>query len=308
MVQVFYWVLNMAIVGSLLGGILLLLRRIKKLPRNFIYALYSLVLIRFLCPVGFTNGFSFLNLLPKGAVLQVNPFTKEVASAEDYLLFSNVMQKTESYQTWEFISDGWTLAYKIGSRIWVAIGASLFLCFCFMYIRAKRDLNKSKLLKANIYQSDDVNSPIVIGILRPRVILPLSITETNDNFPYIIAHEYTHIKKRDNLWRFVAIVVACVYWFNPMIWILLKYFFIDMELACDETTISTYDIEERKKYAAALLEATDKESTIYATAFANGSVKIRIKRVLKYKKATLLATVCLFGLFLLLTIYFLSNQ
>lgn len=305
--QIFYWILNMAVVGTIVGGALLLIRRIRKLPRNFIYVLYSIVLIRFLCPFGFTNGFSFLNLLPRGTVRNVNPFTGEEGEKADWLLASNIVQRAESYRPWK-LRHGWADAYEIGAWVWIVIALALLLCFCFMYFLSLKELRNANRLSKNIYQSSSVTCPMVAGVFFPKIFLPMGVNEQSKEFPYLLAHEMTHIKKKDNLWRLIAIILACVYWFNPMIWILMKYFFVDMELACDESTIRRYSLEHRKNYASALLSFAHKEPNLCATAFAGGNVRIRIKRVLNYKQVTLISTVSLVGLFLLFVICFLSNQ
>ena len=81
-----------------------------------------------------------------------------------------------------------------------------------------------------------------------------------------------------------------------------------MELACDESTIRTYDSKERKNYARVLLAMSATEPMIYATGFLGGSVKVRVKRVISYKQVTLLSGICLLGLFFMCAVCLLSNQ
>lgn len=83
---------------------------------------------------------------------------------------------------------------------------------------------------------------------------------------------------------------------------------LDMELACDEKTIHNYDKKERMEYAVALLEFTPKESVVYATSFSGGNVKIRMKRVIHYKKLTVLSSLMFILLFILFVVFFLSNK
>lgn len=305
--QIFYWVLNMAIVSSFVGVIILVIRMIRKLPRNFIYGLYLILLIRLICPFGFVNGFSFLNLLPQGAIRQVNPITGETISQNSSLMLSNAIQSAKSYQPLQQKSNGWTLAYDIGAIIWLIIGIALLLSYFYMYIQAKKEFKKAIWIEDEVYQSKAVSSPITVGIFKSVIILPLELDKGGANYPYVVAHERTHIKKKDNLLRIVAILLTCIYWFNPMMWIFQKSFFTDMELACDESTIRAYDSNGRKNYAQALLMMSVKKPLVYATGFTGGSVKVRIKRVISYKQITLLSGICLLGFFILCAICLLSN-
>ncbi len=306
--QIFYWVLNMTIVGSLVGIILLAIRTIRKLPRNLIYGLYSILLIRLISPFGIVNGFSFLNLLPKGMIRQVDLVTGETGLQDSSLILSNVIQSAKTYQPLQQRSSGWTLAYEVGATVWLIVGIALILCYLFMYIQAKQELKNAIRIEDGIYQSEVVSSPITVGILKPIIILPLELNRESANYPYVIAHERTHIKKKDNFFRIIAIIITCIYWFNPLMWILQRCFFTDMELACDESTIRALDSNGRRKYAQALLTMSVKKPLIYATGFTGGSVKVRIKRVISYKQITLLSGICLLGFFIVCAICLLSNK
>lgn len=307
MMQIFYWVLNMAIVGSLVGLVLLLLRRIKKLPRNFIYSLYSIVLLRLLCPFGFVNGFSFLHILPEGAVKNVTPFMGKGIIKGENLGFSNFVQQAEVYQPFQLKESSWTKAYEVGAIIWIIVSVLLLIIIGLMYRLAMRELNNGSWVKDNIYQSNNVNAPMVVGIIKPRIYIPHTLSDQGMDFTYIIAHESTHIRKHDNLWRGIAIMICCIYWFNPLIWLLMKSFFEDMELACDETTLRSYTLEERKHYASTLLSFSYKDKMMYATAFSSGNIKLRIKYVLNYKEVTLLSVISFTLLFVFIALSFLSN-
>lgn len=305
MVSFFYWILNMTILGSILIVMLMGLRRIKKFPRTFVYAMYSLVFVRLICPLGLTSGISLLNLLPKGSVHLIHLSGNESAVTE--LSFSNFAQDAGSYQPFTLKSDGLTRYYEISSLVWITVWGTLLLGYCLMYFMTLRGLRKSTHIYENIYHSPAVNVPMVVGIIKPRIILPeTSVKE--EYIRHLIAHEKVHIKYRDNLWRLLAILICCIHWFNPLVWLTLKYFFIDMELACDEKVVRDYDIRDRIEYADALLEYTKKEPVVYATSFSGGNVKIRIKRVLDYKKLSIVASILCICLFVGLAIITLANK
>lgn len=307
MVSIFYWILNMTILGSILAVIVMGLRKIKKLPRIFVYAMYSLVFLRLICPLGLTNGFSLLNLLPKGSVKLVYLEGKELDTSTAALSFSNFMQDADSYQPFVIKSDRLIRFYEIGSVVWITVGGILLLGYCCMYYMSIRELRKSIHIRENIYQNDSVNVPIVVGIINPRIIIP-KITIEESHLRYLVDHEKVHIRHRDNLWRLLAISICCLHWFNPLVWITLRFFFIDMELACDEKIIRKYDTRERAEYADALLTFTHKEAVMYAASFGGGNIKLRIKRVLDFRSLSIIALIMFICLFVIIAILTLSNK
>lgn len=307
MVSIFYWILNMTILGSILAFMLMGLRRIKKLPRIFVYAMYSLVFLRLICPLGLTNGLSLLNLLPEGSVKLVYLEGKELAASTTELSYTNFIQDADSYQPFVLKSDRLTRFYEISSVVWITVGGALLLGYSIMYFMSMKELRKSIHIKDNIYRSDSVNVPMVVGIIKPRIIIPeISIEE--EYLKHLVAHEKVHIRHRDNAWRLLAILICCLHWFNPFVWITLKYFLADMELACDEKVMRNYDTRERAEYAAALLAFTQKEPVIYAASFGGGNIKLRIKRVLDYRSLSIIALLMFCCLFIAIAILTLSNK
>ncbi|MDO4747898.1 MAG: M56 family metallopeptidase [Eubacteriales bacterium] len=157
-----------------------------------------------------------------------------------------------------------------------------------LYITTKHELKDSRHLRDNIYVSDKITSPVTYGIIRPRIILPKNY---NDNdLKYILMHEQAHNKRLDNLWRIVAIVTACTHWFNPLSWLFLKVFLENLELACDEKVLKNSAEEDKKRYALTLINCAESKS-LYASAFGGARVKVRIERILSYKKLSLFAVI-----------------
>ncbi len=125
---------------------------------------------------------------------------------------------------------------------------------------------------------------------------------------YLLAHEKTHIRHKDNLWRMLAILICCMHWFNPLAWITLRYFFADMELACDERTVRNFYEKERLDYVETLLAFTRRKTTMYAVAFGGGNVKARIKSVLAYRRFSIVALSVFIVIFAIMAIVVLSNK
>lgn len=98
-----------------------------------------------------------------------------------------------------------------------------------------RRLKGSVRLRENIYLSDYVPTPFVIGVVRPRIYLPSSLQEKE--MDYIILHERTHIRRGDHIIRMISFFALAVYWFHPLIWAAYYLSGKDMEMSCDEAVL-----------------------------------------------------------------------
>ncbi|MCX8131052.1 MAG: M23/M56 family metallopeptidase [Clostridia bacterium] len=100
-------------------------------------------------------------------------------------------------------------------------------------------VNEVKLIlgvKQNIkiYLSENDYMPITFGIMKPVILLPRNALDWESGLcRSVLMHEIVHIKRRDNLLKLAARLVSTLYWFNPIMWVALKRFYIDMEKACD---------------------------------------------------------------------------
>jgi hypothetical protein len=152
-------------------------------------------------------------------------------------------------------------------------------------------VRESVLYKDNIYLCDHVSSPFVLGILSPKIYLNSSISKKDSKL--IIAHERTHIKHLDNLWKPLGFVLLSVYWFNPLCWLSYFLFVKDIELFCDESVVKTLSKNGKKNYSFALLSCSASKNMVTACplAFAENSVKTRVKNILSYKKPALYVVV-----------------
>ena len=299
---VFYWVLNISILGSVAGFIILLLRRIRALPRFGVYLLWMLPLIRLWMPVGFANQYSLFNIISQYATKTVVvwegwPWLPEITT-------TNTLQIATHYSPMMYESELFKDAFHIAGTIWIVVTVAAVLCSALLYITTKSVLKNAEYMRDNIYRSDKVLSPSVYGIIKPRIILPANISD--GDIDYILKHERIHIRRRDNLWRVVAIVTACVHWFNPLCWIFLKCFFTDMELACDAGVLKKLDDSSKKGYASALL-ACSAGKTYYASAFGGAKTRVRIENILSYRKLTFLSGLCFAVLFIVIAVTVITN-
>ena len=297
--EIFYWTLNLSIIGSVAGSIVLLLRRFRVLPRFGIYLLWTLPLVRLWVPVGISNPYSLLNFISRYATKTVT-----VWESAPELTLTNSIQAASRYFPIEYKTAMLENIFNVAGMIWVIVASAAVFCSFLLYIFTKSTLKGAEYLNGNIYRSDQVSSPAVYGIIRPKIVLPANITDTD--LKYILQHERVHIRRRDNLWRIIGIITVCVHWFNPLAWIFLRYFFTDMELACDAGVLRKVTDEEKRTYATALLSSST-EKTYYASAFGGVRTRLRIENILSYKKMALISGICVAVLFFAIAVTVITN-
>lgn len=97
--------------------------------------------------------------------------------------------------------------------------------------------------------------PAVVGVLRPRIVIPSDFDDryTPREREVVLAHEETHLARRDPPVNALLALVTCVSWFNPAVHVMSRWLRIDQELACDARVVAAYP-KARKAYAEAMLK------------------------------------------------------
>ncbi|MEE9465078.1 MAG: M56 family metallopeptidase [Candidatus Neomarinimicrobiota bacterium] len=90
----------------------------------------------------------------------------------------------------------------------------------------------------NIYQSECVAVPMVLGWFKPRIYVPELWSGWDDEHRrMVIKHELAHIRRRDGLVVWLQIVVRAIYCFHPMVWLLDRRINMLRECACDDEVV-----------------------------------------------------------------------
>ena len=184
-------------------------------------------------------------------------------------------------------SPGKPAAGKMLKLLWLAGLVVLAGHMLYSYIAIKRKLLLSVLYHDEIWLAEDIDIPMVFGLVRPQIYLPIFMEF--EDLDYVVAHERMHIHRKDGLFKMLAYVVCLFHWFNPFIWIAYSLFGSDMEKACDEEVIRSMGMEKRKEYAYALLhiaaENVSRKKKVFVApiCFDEGNVKSRIRNIIKYK-------------------------
>lgn len=170
------------------------------------------------------------------------------------------------------------------SVVWVTGITILALYTVISFWRLRRKVNEAVIFRENIYLSENVCSPFVLGMIKPKIYLPFKIDD--QNLEHIIAHEQAHIRRKDHWWKPFGFLLLTIHWFNPLMWIAYILLCRDVELACDEKVIKKLGSEQRADYTQALLACSVNQHKIAACPLAFGEIGIkeRVKNVLNYKK------------------------
>lgn len=280
--KIFIDILNMSFVGSFAIIITIIARFcLKKAPKTFSYILWAVAFSRLIIPFSFESIFSILpfNATPLSTdMLYIEtPRVETGITAMDNLLnpivSSPILDNTLNvYQFFIFV----------GKMVWYS-GILIFLiCSIISYMRLKKVLESSTLLKDNIFITQKIKVPFVMGFFHTKIYLPENLGNMKE---YIILHEQTHIRRRDNILKVFAYILLVLHWFNPLVWVAFKLFVSDMEMSCDESVIRRASTDIRKEYSQTLLDLSIKKQTVGTfPAFSEENPKERIKNIMKTKK------------------------
>lgn len=288
MTELFSKVLNMSLTGSVVIAFVLAARLLlRRSPKIYAYVLWAAVLFRLLCPVSLSASVSLLGWL-QPEVQEMSPATSTIsylpAEAFQPRLDAPAAPAERAEQT-EILPEATPFPWEdMAARIWIAGVAAMALYSLLSYLRLRRRLAESMHCRDNIYLSDRIDSPFVMGLLRPRIYLP-SVVPVQER-PYILAHEQHHIRRGDPLWKLLGYCALCIHWFNPLVWAAFVLAGKDMEMSCDEAVIRLLGADIRADYSASLLRLATHRKVISGMplAFGEGDTRGRVLNMARWKK------------------------
>ena len=282
--KLFSAVLNMSVTGSLVILPVLLVRLLlKRFPKIFSYALWSVVLFRLLCPWSLSAPVSFLNVL-KPEIRVATPGTTVISFLPgDVPAFSEALADREVPVRPSRENKPVDRASLVPA-LWLSGVAVLGLSGLGQYLRLRKKLVGAVPLEQGIYWADYIDTPFVLGVFRPRIYLPSHIPA--QELPYILAHERHHIRRCDHIWKLLAYCALCIHWFDPLVWVAFVLAGKDMEMSCDEAVLRQLGPQIRGDYSASLLRLATGKKGIAVTplAFGQGDTKGRVLNMAKWKK------------------------
>lgn len=285
--ELFLKIINMSISASWLILAVLILRLVlKKAPKWVNVLLWGIVAVRLICPLSFESALSLIpssETIPLDIEMAAKPTIDSgvpaINSVVNLVLSSfappqHVLTSANPLQIW----------IPILNIIWLIGVGALLLYTAVSYWRLCRKVDTAVRYKGNIFQSENVSSPFVLGIIKPRIYLPFNMN--GQDLEHVVAHEQAHIRRKDHWWKPLGFLLLTIHWFNPLMWLAYVLLCRDIELACDEKVIKELGNEQRADYMQALVACSVNRRMIAACplAFGEVGVKERVKSVMNYKK------------------------
>ena len=291
--------LNMTLTASVVICAVLVLRLLlRRAPKIFSYVLWLPVLIRLFCPFSFRSPLSLLTLLrvpsaKTGAFVSTMEYIPvDIVHTEfpEVTLpmpgVSTIINDNLPKGMAQTAGDPMEFPMSLSSMLWL-LGIAVMLVYgiCTSIV-LWRKLRIRVHLRDNIFLADDIRTPFVCGLLRPKIFLPAGLDAQEQE--YILLHEQHHIRRGDHIVKLLAFLALTIHWFNPLVWLAFSLASADMEMSCDEAVIKERGGDIRAAYSASLLSfAAGRRIAGFPLAFSEGSTKGRIRNLSAWKKPVL---------------------
>ena len=294
--------------GSALIVIIALLRAAlrRHLPARLFPALWCAAAVRLLLPITIPTHLSVWNLLHTPATAQANGVISDVLTPFPSLATNSITEPA---------------ADAAGIRpmllVWLVCAILLAAYFVIGYACMVRRFRGTRLAPQpsidalldrfrfsrdpRICMSNSHRAPLTFGVFRPTVLLPEDLPVGDAQFQLILAHELAHIRRKDCLRKLLLTVCLCLYWWNPLVWLMVWLANRDMELACDEAVLRALGPDCKKAYALTLLDMAQRnpKSAPLCSGFAKSSAEERIRAILSFKRIPAWVGICVSVLFVL---------
>ena len=307
---IFLKLLNLSISASWLVLVVLALRLVlKRAPKWVNVLLWGMVALRLMLPFSIESA---LSLIPSAETLspEVVRFDPAPTITSGVTIIDNAVNPalSESFAAAPLASVNplyvWTY---LAGWVWLIGLAAMLLYALVSYLRLRRRVSASIPLRENVYVCDDIASPFILGIVRPRIYLPSALDEAQRGS--VLSHERAHLARRDHWWKPLGFALLAVYWFNPLLWLAYTLLCRDIELACDERVLRGMDAGQIKDYSSALLACSVPRRMLAACPLAFGEVGVgaRVKNALRYKKPAFWVVAASVAVCVVVAVCFLTN-
>lgn len=265
-------------------------RVVDRAPKWMWVLLWGLVGVRLVCPISLKSVWS---MAPR-TDLVLEPLILSAASqASDGATVTGQSGASAIANDTPLPGWNWTALLAV---IWLLGVVGICVYACISRGRLRRKIKTAIPVEKHLYESENLDYPFVLGMIRPRIYLPAHLSQQER--ASVVAHERAHIRRGDHWWKPLGFLVLAVHWFNPVVWLGYVLFCRDLELACDESVIRSMDREERADYSQALLtySAGSKTRVVTPLAFGEVGVQRRIREILLHQRPTVWgvgAAVCL---------------
>jgi beta-lactamase regulating signal transducer with metallopeptidase domain len=230
----------------------------------------------------------------------------EVVNYDGYLGISEEYQATAD----SLVPSVWVQELLGWCRLLYGLGAGLcfgyfVLAYVGFYAKLKRR-NVATGIKCAVpvYRNALADTPMLLGLFRPVIILP-GREYAEAQLQAVLAHELTHLRRKDMLVRWAAALTCAVHWFNPLVWLVRREIDRSCELACDEAVVRDLDTDGKRIYGDTLIAIAAKPKFGGAAKLAmceeKRDLKERLGAIMKNKKRGIFGAVVSVVLLIALT-------
>jgi beta-lactamase regulating signal transducer with metallopeptidase domain len=265
---------------SIAGGAVIILAFITRfflrtVSKKYSYALWGVVGFRLICPFGL--DFQILpNILQGKGIANIFSRTEYIPQ-----VLGTVFRRPENSPLGIV-----TILLTLLFIIWGVGFVGMVAYETMSYFSAKKRLMTAVRIQHGVYETDQILTPFIFGLITPKIYVPLGISDKE--LRYVLSHESVHIKRRDYLIKFFGSCVLAVHWFNPFVWAAFKYMSLDMEMSCDERVVTSLGDAVRKEYSEVILalSCTKIKVTRSMLTFGASDARMRIDHMLHRKNHT----------------------
>ncbi len=298
-VTLFIAFFNMGISASIVACLLILWRTLTKkfIPNKFYYVLWGTLFFRLMFPFSFQSAISAFNVL-----LDLS----QSSVGGSYIVTMEYVDVLQAQEVTAYNQNNFLFAIAL---VWMLVSISLIVYWVFIYAQTHKRLQYAIISKEalygqvqnaiapkskfSVYVSNHIETPIVIGFCRPRIILPQNISFSTKEKEFVLAHEIIHIKRRDQFTKALMFFVCAFHWYNPFVWVSFYLFNEDIETSCDQAVLNYYGAAHKKEYAEILVDCADKNNSMKMgyLAFSKKNVLHRVNTILNYNELSMFKVV-----------------
>ncbi len=305
MTQLFTAFLVTSAIGTALAFILTLLRPVTKkiFSSSWHYYMWLIVLLVMVFPIRLNLPEKSVTTQPVDKTVTItNNHTENIkipviAETQPQQIIQEQPVQTERILTVQNVKNFLNDRLLLFSIVWLTGTVLLFVIKIISYLVFLIKIHKhSKLIscpevkaytkrKVKTRVSNTICSPLMIGIIRPTLLLPEKAI-TPEQLHNVLAHEMTHLSRNDILYKWFVNVVKCVHWFNPAIYFISNQINIDCEISCDLAVVKGMDKQQEKGYVETILSLLSRNNSkaVPLTTGMTGNKKTLKRRFIMIKR------------------------
>lgn len=242
------------------------------------YILWIAISVRLLFPFSFASHLAIPIKLPDAVI---SGLTYSAPIKEPLLNLDQVNMPEVAFSFREILF----IIYIIGAIIYLAYEIFSYIAFYHNVLRWSRKISNDELvtilkkekqrldIKQNVALiiSKKVSSPMLLGLFKPTLILPVGIYST-DELIMILTHELVHLKRHDIWYKTILMFTGAVHWFNPFVYFMIRQANKDMEQSCDDYVLKDATVELRKFYCSIILKMANFNNNTLCTVFSTNII------------------------------------